>query len=149
MRRAAQRRANQAPIPAPPLRSAAEKPLAAEVIPETPVGAGVSQHVQEYIDTGGFTQRSGQLGKEVTSEVSQMDEHMHEVFDHEVSRLAGRPGEAAAPLAVQDSPLPEDQQAGLPPLTAGGLAAMLGDPNSIRQIIVLNEILRRPEERWT
>ena len=33
-------------------------------------------------------------------------------------------------------------------IAAAGLAAMLADHQGLRQAIVLNEILHRPEERW-
>jgi len=145
LQRAAQRRSRQA---APPARRPAEQPVLAEAAPEKPVGGQVSEHVQEFLDTGEFARRTAQLGGEVAQTDTQLGEHLHEVFDHEVSRLATKPGETAAAPAVEGSPLPEDQPVAAPTALTG-LIAMLSDPEGMRQAIILNEILRRPEERWT
>ena len=36
----------------------------------------------------------------------------------------------------------------MPATSAAGFAALLADADSIRQAIILNEILQRPEHRW-
>jgi hypothetical protein len=147
MRRAARRQAGKN-APPKPARPAPEKPVKVEVVKETPLGGELTEHVQEYLDTGEFSQRSASLGSEVTQEVSQQDQRLHGVFDHQISDLAAKPGETSMPTTAQDSPLPEDRAAGAAPVTAAGILAALSDPENVRQAIVINEILRRPEERW-
>jgi len=149
LQRAAQRRAKQGAPSSPPARRPAEQPVLAEAAPETPVGGQVSEHVQEFLDAGEFSRRTSQLGGEVAQTDAQLGEHLHEVFDHEVSRLATKPGETAAAPAVEGSPLPEDQPAALVATSSADLIALLSNPEGIRLAIVINEILRRPEERWT
>ena len=148
LRRTAQRGGPQAPPPPEPPR-AAEQLVQAEVVPEAAVGGQVTEHVEQYLGAGEFARRSSQLGGEVAQADAQFGEHLRQVFSHEVGRLAEKPGVAAAPPVADESQLPAaDQVLNLPPLAATDLAALLGDVDSIRQAIVLNEILRRPEDRW-
>jgi hypothetical protein len=147
MRRAAKRQAGKSPPPKP-ARPVAAKPVEVEVVKEKPLGGALSEHVQDYLDTGEFNQRSASLGSEVTQEVSQLDQRLHGVFDHQISDLAAKPGETSMPTTAQDSPLPEDQATGATLVTAAGIFAVLSDPENVRQAIVINEILRRPEDRW-
>jgi len=149
LQRAAQRRARQAAPAAPPERRLADQPVLAEAAGETPVGGQVSEHVQEFLDAGEFSRRTAQLGGEVAQTDAQLGEHLRDVFDHEVGRLAERPGESAAAPVVEGSPLPEDQPAAVAATSSADLIALLSNPEGIRLAIVINEILRRPEERWT
>jgi hypothetical protein len=133
----------------PQLRPVAEKPLQAEVVPDAPVGGKIGKQVERDLDTQKFTDRSTKLGSEVTQAVGQIDEHLHEVFDHHVSKIELLPGEAAAPPAVAvPLELTEQSLLDIPATFATGLTDLLADPDSVRQAIVLNEILHRPEERW-
>jgi hypothetical protein len=158
LRRAAQQRGGQGqgvrPVRPPqpqPQAAAQAQPIQAEVVgAPKPVGGEVTEHVKKYLDSQEFTRRASQLGEDVTQEVDRdIDQHLHQVFDHTVSRLASVPGEAAAPpAAVEPAALAEDVAVDAPPTFATDLAALLTSSNSIRQAIVLNEILHRPEERW-
>jgi hypothetical protein len=163
LRRAAQQRAGQQgtaqpprptrPQPAKPTKPPApppQQPLVAQVVAPAPVGGQVTEHVQKYLDTEEFTRRGAQMGGEVVSQVDrEIDQHLHQVFDHSVSQLAAIPGEtAAAPVAYEPLELSDASAIAIPATFATGLTDLLTSPESIRQAIVLNEILHRPEERW-
>lgn len=136
------------PIHRAKLRPPVEKPVQAEVVADTPVGGKIIQQVEKDLDTREFTQRSTQLGSEVAQADKQIDEHLHQVFDHHVSKLESVPGEAAtAPVAVTPE-LMEQSLLDIPATFATGLTDLLADPDSVRQAIVMNEILTRPEHRW-
>jgi hypothetical protein len=122
-----------------------DKPVAAQVVREQPVGAEVTDHVQKYMDTGDFNRRSAQLGSEVAQTDQELGKHLHDVFDHQVSALASKPGQAATAPVVEDSTLAENCVEDLGPLNAAALLAQLGTLDGVRQAVVLNEILRRPE----
>jgi hypothetical protein len=135
--------AKAAPVRRPPQpqpRPAVEKPVQAQVVSNEPVGARIAKEVDRDLDTQEFTSRTTQLGSEVTAADRQIDEHLHQVFDHHVSDLELLPGEAAA-AGPSETPQPS---IGI----AIELTDLLANPASVRQAIVLNEILRRPEERW-
>lgn len=152
LRRAAQRRGGQqAPAQVPATRQTGPPAMAQAVGPgrgpvtEVPSGEDVLVHVREHLDTGDFDRRAAELGDEVAQADEQIDERLHETFDHDVGRLAGRPGEPRSDTAGE----PEDRMAELPSAAAVGLAAMFSNAQNIRQAIVISEILTRPEHRWT
>jgi hypothetical protein len=150
MRRAASRRNAQGTRPAspPPATPPAAEPVPAEVVAGQPVGGQVEEHVKKYLDAQDFSRRSQELGEEVVQADREIDQRLHEVFDHRVSRLELVPGEAAAPAFAAETAEPtEAPAAGSTPL-ATGLLDLIGNPESLRQAIILNEILYRPEERW-
>jgi hypothetical protein len=137
------------PVRRPPTLRPAEKPVQAEVVADTPVGAKICKQVERDLDTQEFTKRTTQLGSEVAQADKEIDQHLHQVFDHHVSKLEFVPGEAAnPPVAVGPVELTEQSLLDIPATFATGLTDLLADPDSVRQAIVLNEILHRPEERW-
>ena len=155
MRRAAAKprpTANAEPVrrsPQPQLRPQVEKPVQAQVVGDEPVGAKIGKQVERDLDTQEFTKRSTELGSEVAQADREIDQHLHQVFDHHVSNLELMPGEAAAaPVVVGPVELTEQSLLDIPATFATGLTDLLADPDSVRQAIVLNEILHRPEERW-
>ena len=67
-----------------------------------------------------------------------MNERLHGVFDHSLGQLQEAPSDTSSGAASPTEP---------PPLAASLLAA-LSSPENIRQAIILNEVLQRPEGRW-
>jgi hypothetical protein len=139
-------------LPAAPRAAAAPKvsgdrPVVAETGNEAPIGRQVTEHVAKYLDEEDFARRSAQLGAEVAEIDRQVDQHLHQTFDHTLSKLAAVPGEAAAPSLVESAES-DDAAASVGLAGPASLVLALADPDSIRQAIILNEILHRPEERW-
>jgi hypothetical protein len=123
----------------------AAKPLAAKVVKERAVGGQVTAHVNQYLDEQEFKRRTEQLGSEVAHIDTEIEQHLHKTFDHTIGNLAGVRGEAAvAPVAIESSEFAAADLA----VADTGIYTLLSDPDSIRDAIILNEILRRPEERW-
>jgi hypothetical protein len=125
----------QRPQPLPELEA-----VDAEVIELQPLGAGVSQHVSQHLDMSSIRQHTAQLGSEVALADDKLDARLHDKFDHAVGRIkGGQPTAAAAPptATVSSSPAPTARPS--------EIAQLLRNPKSIRQAIILNEILRRPE----
>ena len=144
LRRANEHRAAEQPPPQPakpkPLPPV-QQPVRAEVVAEVPVGTQVNEQVKKYLDTQSFSRREEALGKEVAQADQEIDQHLHQVFDHSLSRLETVVGETAA-AAVEP---PEVADAAT---FATGLLALVTSPDSLRQAVILSEILHRPEERW-
>lgn len=155
LRRAARHRQGQpAPPPRPGARPAVAGPagqqlVEAEVVRRTALGDEIQQHAGEYLDAGAFRRRASELGEEVALADDRIEERLHAKFGHEVSSLAEIPGESTAPPKAKGAIEPEDLVAQLPSTAAAGLAAMLSNAQSIRQAIVISEILTRPEGRWS
>jgi hypothetical protein len=76
------------------------------------------------------------LGQRIVSEDQQFDVQLRAKFDHTVGTLA-ETSVASSELTPAERDTP-----------AGQIAAMLANPDGVRQAIVLNEILRRPIDRW-
>jgi hypothetical protein len=74
--------------------------------------------------------------KEVVQAEVAMQSHLSQVFSHKVGTLAGNQVATAAP-AGQTSSEP-----------AAEVVELLRDPHSIRDAIIVSEVLRRPTERW-
>jgi hypothetical protein len=116
----------------------------AEVIDDPPTGAGVRSHVKQHLNTREFDQRASQMAQGEANSDRVMQSHMHKTFDHQLGSLA--------PAATSDPPMTQEEQQASDlvgvPNTANDFMAMLRNPAQVRQAIIMNEILRRPEDRW-
>ena len=140
MHRAAQRKPIQIKRQtAAALSPVVAEPVRAEVVVERLVGKQVKTHFNEQK----FSKREANLGKEVAQTGSELNQRLHQVFDHNVGNLEDAPDTAGG----SSSNKPPEVAAGTSLFTSG-LFDLLSNPNSLRQAIVLNEVLRRPEDRW-
>ena len=148
MRRAlGQRAEKEPPVRARPAPVA--QPVEAEVVAAAPVGGQVASEVRRHLDSGEFVQRTGRLGKEVVQTDKQLEQHLHQAFDHKLGQLESAEAKTSPPRASDVPPdLSGPTAVEVPPTVAAGLAAMLGNAESLSQAIVLSEIIHRPEERW-
>ena len=126
LRRAAERRARGK-------RPAIEilEPIEAEIVEAEPVD--LSSHVSSYLDSSKFAQRASVLGHRLGLPEDTSESRLHSKFDHELGSLR-RPDVPAEPAKATP--------------TAGGLLDLLRSPESLRQAIVLSEILQPPRHRW-
>jgi hypothetical protein len=153
LRRAAQKRQattvmSAERMAAPAARLAKEEqPVKAEVARPRPVGGEVAEHVKKYLDERQFDQRAEKLGTDVAAADKKIEEHLKDVFGHGISKLAAQRGETAAAPTPAPTGFFQDEVPALS--TAGvGVASLLGNIDTLRQAIVLNEILQRPIDRW-
>jgi hypothetical protein len=91
----------------------------------------LQEHVAKHISTADVTQHTATLGAEVGLADEKMVAHLQERFQHHVGALEPRQ-QRAAPQRRQNTAAVE-------------FAQLLRSPNGMRQIIIANEILRRPE----
>jgi len=120
----------------------------AEVVRERPVGGEVEKHVKKYLDQEEFARRSKKLGEDVAEADDKIEKRLKSVFDHSLSKIAATPGETAAPPAAKLADAAPQVAAVIPAAAVGDIAALFGNPASIRQAVILSEILNRPLERW-
>lgn len=144
---AQQQNAPQQRPPGPP-RPAARRPappvVEAEVIPEEPGAEDVATHVSQHISTAEIAQRTAGLGTEVRQADSKIQTHLQSKFGHRVASLDSRAGVAArGGVSAQAT-----DKGARRPATARQLVQMLRNPESVRQAVLLSEILQRPEQRW-
>ncbi|MBN2294226.1 MAG: hypothetical protein JXM70_17495 [Pirellulales bacterium] len=121
-----------------------QPPVAAEIIEPArpPVGKGLSEQVARDINTAEIARRTSQLGKETRQATAKLDQEIHETFDHKVGNLQSRAMEGQPDVTETASGL------ALPATSAAGLSVLLSNTESLKQAIILNEILQRPSHRW-
>jgi hypothetical protein len=152
--RAQQQRPKPQPAPPPP-RPAAPPPPARlvparqEMVPLEPVeveivdaelaeiGDSVGRHVTQHLrGTEQIAEHTRHLGEEVDQADDKLESHLHQVFDHQLGKLKKTASTTAA--APYDSPASDMSE----------LLQMLRSPKSVRDAIVMAEVLRRPDDRW-
>lgn len=112
-----------------------------------PTGSGVAKHVQTHLDESEFTERAEHLSH-LKQTSGSLAEHVQHTFEHRVGTLAvEQSGGATAAETEQTASSVARRRAGQTP-TATELAALLRRPDDVRTAIILNELMRRPEERW-
>ncbi len=119
-----------------PARPAIPQPAAPQEIDELEVIESVADHVSSSV--GGLRSQLEHRADQPAGFAGDMNHRVRPVSSGSVP---------AVPLAepVAQAEIVES----LPATAAAGLAAMLADPGSLRQAILINEILQRPEHRWT
>jgi hypothetical protein len=119
-----------------------EKPAKGRRARELKERHDVDEHVRDRLDTSKFSERAEQLGDLVEASNLQLQEHLKEKFSHDLGQL-GRSGLAEAatqPASVAVAPATAESP-------AAAIADLLRRPESVRQAIILQEILRRPTGR--
>jgi len=153
LRRAAGGRAQQPahrPPPPPRPKPAVARPVVAqpvepEVVHDLEVVETVADHVSHSVG-------ESRLPSSLSRQQPPSDEVGHK-FDHQMGQLDSSPRAAAHAAALAEPDKRATAEAdiieAMPPTAAAGLAAMLASPTSLRQAILLKEILERPEHRWS
>ena len=106
-----------------------------------PTGEAVSDSVERHLDTGWICPAGQQpdRGHGWRSDIER-EEHRKKTFDRQIGSLTDTSRSEPSPSAAGEA-----QPAGA---NARAIANLLAKPESVRQAIVLNEILNRPEDRW-
>jgi len=91
---------------------------------------GVAEHVAKHLNTSEITAHSAALGADVGQSDERLEARLHEKFDHRLGSL-------------QHVDTPTDSKAPEVDL-ASEIATMLSKPGGLQQMIIANEILRRP-----
>jgi hypothetical protein len=101
----------------------------------------VADHVAENVaaHAKAISEQTARLGQRIIEDDHQFDVQLKAKFDHTVGTLTGSAVTAAenAAAAVRATETPAAQ-----------IAAMLANPEGVRQAMILNEIIRRPSDRW-
>lgn len=114
---------------------------------EISVSNSVSEHVQKHLDTHEFSDRAEHLVDDIKKGDVDRATHLKQVFDHKLGRLA----DTSNTRSDQQIKLDTASQVATDAATiaaATPIASMLANPESLRQAIILNELLTRPEHRW-
>ena len=131
-----------------PSTQRAPEPVVAEVVRPQRLSDSGSRHLETSVRANEqrFGQRTSHLGEEVGLADKQMESRIYAAFDHQLGGLTNTSVGADVPDADMHDETPG---ASKPSSPAAELAATFREPQSIRQAIILSEILSRPEHRWS
>jgi hypothetical protein len=141
-------RREAAPPPQQAQRRSVSPPTRKPLSEQGPAGRrgfdSVADSVDKHLADRGFENRAEHLADDIVKADQQMEQHLQKAFNRRVGTLSDNQTEAAGPVTdVTTAPeLPASSSA------AASLSALLSNPQSIKQAIILNEILARPEHRW-
>jgi len=110
--------------------------------PNVQRGETVGEHVRQHmghLKESTLAEQAAHLGEQVAQADDRVAARLHEKFDHQLGKLQARNTQRRSEAAAA---------AVLEPTSAESIAALLANPDSIRNAIVLNEILQRPTDRW-
>ena len=146
LRRAAggkQQPARRPPPARPVARPVVAEPVVAEVTNDLEVVENVADHMSH-------TENESRFASPVTGEPGEEDAVSRKFDQQQMGRFGSTPEKAAHAAALAEPETPGAKAVeSMPPTAAAGLAAMLASPTSLRQAILLKEILERPEHRWS
>lgn len=161
LRRAAQRRAAQQPA----ANRAPQRPPELQVLDDDDVidadivdayvvedpgilsGHDVGDHVSRHINTSDFGERISHLGEEVDQADERMEAHLHGYFEHALGDL-GATTSRASDSTLDDDGAPQGSPGARKKRATFNIRKLLRSSTSIRDAIVLSEVLRKPEDRW-
>jgi len=132
--------------PATPQGPAAARPR--DEVVQAEVIDTVADHVRTHVPAAHFGHLGSELGREVKDVDARMEEHLHNVFDHRLGRLAGSEASAVEPSAAAPGPTTTGPAQAVSQNIAANLVVMLSRPDGVRQAVLVSEILGRPEQRW-
>ncbi len=95
----------------------------------------VADHVRRRLDTSSLVDHAQQLGSEVALADDKLEARLHEKFDHEVGTMGAYAGASIS----------QGQRDAAARLSPDRLLDLLKNPNSLRQAIIVAEILKRPD----
>jgi hypothetical protein len=117
---------------------------------EKELGRDVAEHVRDHIQSDPVGEHAKQLGHDIGQADENLEDHIHDVFDHRLGKLSKQPTEDS-PTEGTDSEVWQSTAERRERSEAAhrsrieDIAKMLRDPESMQQAIILSEILRRPE----
>lgn len=110
----------------------------------------VSDHVDRHIKSHPVSEHSQELGKRIGQSDEAMEDHLHDVFDHSIGSLsheqASRQVSEGTDAAIWETA--ESKRRKRSEARDGrseSIAQMLRNKDSIRQAIILGEVLKRPD----
>lgn len=114
-----------------------KRPARRSVTPKRRVTLAERAAAREEVRVGNLAEQPAHLGQRIIQDDKQFDQQLRAKFDHTVGTLGG------APMVTDPQPAAPER-----PNPAAQIAAMLINPDGLRQAVLLNEIMNRPADRW-
>lgn len=118
-------------------------PVDEEFVPGQRFGRDLSDHVADHIGRDSISSRDAGLADVVSQADERIESHLEQVFDHDVGRLAHSEIVDTSVAEGTDEGAWEAVETSM--TAAGKIRNMLRTPESIREVYIISEILKRPE----
>lgn len=119
-------------------------PVEDDIVPGASFARDLSEHVAEHIERDSISRRNAHLGEVVEASDERIEHHLEAVFDHDIGKLAhSEKVDTSIAEGTDAQSWEEKTETQLRP--AEKIAAMLKSPESVRDLFVASEILKRPE----
>ncbi len=89
---------------------------------------------QDMLGTNQIAEHAGRLGAELDLADEKLEAHLHQVFDHKLGALKSTSGDSSS--AAPDRTIADD--------SLNQIRRLLTSPSSVRNAVIMAEILRRP-----
>ena len=119
-------------------------PVDQDVVPGQGFGRDLTEHVAEHIGRDSISTRDAHLGEKVGMADERLEEHLDKIFDHDVGHIEHADEvdtsikEGTDANAWSEKQAPENK-------AAKKIRKMLSSPDSVRDVFIMAEILKRPE----
>jgi len=114
-----------------------------DIRPGQGFGRGLAEHVQEHIGQDSISTRDAHLAETIEQADERVERHLEDVFDHDLGRLEHV--EEVDTSISEGTDAMEIVEEADPLATAKRIRKMLGSAESIREVFIASEILKRPE----
>lgn len=139
------------PAPVEQVRRLVEKPRSIKQ-QESPqqTRESITEHVQRHISSRPVGEHARDLGKSVGQADEMLESHLHDVFDHKIGSLAKEQLDRDIPQGTDAAIWETAESKRQKRADAAGdrselILGMLGNRESIKQAIILGEVLKRPD----
>jgi len=102
----------------------------------------IAESVERHLGGDLLGEHAEQLGDEIREVNGEVEQRLHEKFDHRVGHLTTQPHAMPAAQVIPAVGTGVDTKA------AAEVIALLRDPRGVRKAIIVSEVLNRPEHRW-
>jgi hypothetical protein len=130
--------------PKAPPKPPAAKPIDVQPLERSEISS-VAASVEKHLSNRTFTQRAEHLADDIVRADEEMEQHLQKAFSHRVGTLTDVQKATTTQGPATDKETSVVVAAGS---AANAIAGLLADPKNLRQAVILNEILKRPENRW-
>jgi hypothetical protein len=129
-----------APISRAPLQPVAEDIVEIIDAEEADTTSRFSSNVSQHLSgTTEIARHAARLGAEVDQADDKLQARLSRTFDHKLGQLKD---------TTTAAPTPQAKAAADSSSSLANITRLLANPQSIRNAIILSEILNRPEDRW-
>ena len=119
------------------------QPVDRDIVPGEGFGRSVSEHVRDHIGKDSISTRDAHLGESIESADERIEQHLEDVFDHDVGHL-DHAVKVDTSIAEGTDAL-DNENVDKQSSEAKRIRQMLSSPDSVREVFIAAEILKRPE----